>query len=119
MTILPESWSVRQIEKEFKVTNWMARTAKRLQAESRVMASPNAKLGRKLSEEVKKSVHDFYLSDEISRVMPGMKDCISVYSETEGKRVPVQKHLVLCNLKEAYKCFQPEFPDKYRILKVH
>ena len=44
LTPLTRSWSIRQIEKELKVTNWMARTAKRLQSEVGIMASPNARM---------------------------------------------------------------------------
>ena len=110
LTIMPRSWSVRKLESEFKVSNWMARTAKRLQTEVGVMASPNAKPGRKLSDDIVKTINDYYLSDSVSCEMPGMKDCVSVYSKTEGKKVQVQKHLVLCNLKEAYQNFRSTFP---------
>ena len=47
---------------------------------------------------------DVYLSDEISRVMPGRKDCVSVMT-AEGKREQRQKRLLLCSLKEAYEHF--------------
>ena len=36
--------------------------------------------------------------------MPGMKDYVSV--KKDGVRVHEQKHLVLCNLKEAYHLFK-------------
>ena len=58
LTIMPRSWSVRKLESEFKVSNWMARTAKRLQTEVGVMASPNAKPGRKLSDDIVKTIND-------------------------------------------------------------
>ena len=85
LTLLPRTWNIGQIEKEFKVTNWMARTAQRLQSKFPIMASPNARAGRKLSDDVPKLVREFYLSDQVSRIMPGKKDYISVYSPSEEK----------------------------------
>ena len=41
--------------------------------------------------------------------MPGKKDCISV--RIEGKRVSVQKRLVLCNLKELHRSFKDRNPE--------
>ena len=111
LTILPKSWSIRQIEQEFKVTHRMAQTAKNLQVERGVMASPNPKPGRKLNGDLIQSIQDFYLSDTVSRVMPGIKDYMSVYSPEEERRIHKQKQLVLCNLKEAYQQFRTEFPE--------
>ena len=42
--------------------------------------------------------------------MPGTKDCLSVLGSV-GKRVLIQKRLVLCNLKEAYSEFKTQHPD--------
>ena len=69
------------------MTHWMAQTAKNLQVERGVMASPNPKPGRKLNGDLIKSIHDFYLSDTVSRVMPGIKDYVSVYSPEEERRI--------------------------------
>ena len=85
LTILPKNWSIRQIEQKFKVTHWMAQTAKNLQVERGVMASPNPKPGRKLNGDLIKSIHDFYLSDTVSRVMPGIKDYVFMYSPEEER----------------------------------
>ena len=75
----------------------MAQTAKNLQVERGVMASPNPKPGRKLN-------------GTVGRVMPGIKDYVSVYSAEEERRIH-KKQLVLCNLKEAYQQFRTEFPE--------
>ena len=56
-----------------------------------------------------KLVIDFYESDDISRTMPGKKDFVSV--RQEGKRIYVQKRLVLSNLKEVYHAFKDTFPS--------
>ena len=65
------------------------------------MAKPEAKNGKKLSEETLELVHSFYEGDEYSKQMLGKKDCISV-----GIKQYKQKHLVLCNLKEMHTTFK-------------
>lgn len=42
------------------------------------MEGPNPKPGKSLSTETVETVHSFYERDEVSRVMPGMKDCVTV-----------------------------------------
>ena len=42
--------------------------------------------------------------------MPGKKDFVSV--KQEGKRVQVQKRLMLSNLREVYREFKEKFPDR-------
>ena len=42
--------------------------------------------------------------------MPGKKDFVSV--KKEGKRLHVQKRLVLSNLREVYRGFKEKFPDQ-------
>ena len=49
--------------------------------------------------ETEEAVKAFYLSDNISHVMPGKKDFLSVVG-ADGKREHRQKRLVLCNLRE-------------------
>ena len=65
------------------------------------MSVPETKYQRHISDDIKKIVGDFYLEDDISRVLAGMKDTKSV--KEGGKRVKKQKRLLLANLKELYK----------------
>ena len=53
-------------------------------------------------------VQNFYESDEISRVMPGKKDCVSI--KVNDTRISIQKRLLLGNLKEVYQQFKDQFP---------
>lgn len=46
---------------------------------------------------------------KISRILPGMKDCISVRTEN-GEKVKISKRLVLYNLKELYQSYKEKFP---------
>ena len=55
-------------------------------------------------------VQEFYECDEVSRIMPGKKDFVSV-RQGDG-RVHMQKRLVLSNLKEVYQLFKQKYPTK-------
>ena len=76
----------------------MARQTKKLVLEKGFLSCPNPKPGNPLPERIKQLVSDVHLSDEISRMLPGRKDCVS-FMNAEGKRVTRQKRLLLCNLK--------------------
>ena len=106
LTVLPKSWSIRQIESEFGTSNYMARAAKKLVEEKGILSTPNPKPGKATSEDVVTEIHAFYNSDDISRQMPGKRDCVSM--NVAGEKVKVQKRLILCNLKEAYRKFKDE-----------
>ena len=105
LTVLPNSWSLCKIMQEFGVSNYMARCAKKLVAEKGILSTPNLKHGRCLPAATENLVKAFYHSDNISRVMPGRKDYVSVMT-AEGKREHCQKRLLLCNLKELYEQFK-------------
>ena len=72
------------------------------------MSTPNPNHGHGLSNETITMVQNYYESDDISRVMPGKKDCISV--KVDDRRILVQKRLLLGNLKEVYQQFKDQFP---------
>jgi hypothetical protein len=73
------------------------------------LSDPNPKKGKLVDEQVVRIVKGFYPSEEISRIMPGKKDVVSVM--IDGERKHLQKHLVLCNLKEAYTNFKEKYPN--------
>ena len=127
LTILPQSCSIRKIETEFGVSNFMARTAKKLVREKGILSTPNPKLSHSITQTKVDLVGSFYESDESSRLMPGMKDFVSVkqpdgkrdesdessrlmpgmknfvsVKQLDGKRVHIQKQLILSNLRELY-----------------
>ena len=59
-----------------------------------------------MSPETTELVKRFYESNEQSRILPGMKDVVSI-----GKKVYERKRLILCNLSELYSNFKLEYPD--------
>lgn len=104
LTTIPKSWNIKKIENEFHVSNRMARKAKSLVKEKGIMSCPDPKPGKTLDQNVADKVKDFYNSDDVSRIMPGKKDFVSM--KVNGKKEHVQKRLVLLNLKECYELFK-------------
>lgn len=79
LTLLPEDWSARKIEAEFGCSFHMANTSKKLQEEKGLLSIPNPKLpSNALPNGTKEMVENFYLEDDISRMMPGKNDCVSM-----------------------------------------
>ena len=109
LTVLPKRWTIRKIQEEFGASNYMVHKAKELVREKGILSTPNPKPGNTLTAETIDLVIKFYEYDEVSRMMPGCKDFVSV-RKAEG-RVHVQKRLVLSNLKETYQLFKEKYPD--------
>lgn len=110
LTCLPENWGIRKIMREFNASNYMVRQAKKLLKEKGILESPNPKPGKALSKAIVDTVKSFYENDEISRIMPGIKDCMTVV-DLNGIKTKMSKRLILCNLKEAYSLFKEKFSD--------
>jgi len=110
LTVLPKSWSIRKTVEEFHASNYMVRRAKKLVKEKGIQSTPNPRSGKNLPNDIVDNVKEFYCNDRVSRLMPGMKDFVSVL--VNGKRQQIQKRLVLCNLKEAYEQFKQKYPDQ-------
>jgi hypothetical protein len=49
--VLPKSWSIRRIRQEFKASNYIVWTSRKLVAEKGILSSPNLKPGEVLSPE--------------------------------------------------------------------
>ena len=89
----------------------MVKKARALKKEKGIFPDVSPKKAKKLSEETKRRVIDFYNDDEVSRVCPGKKDFVSVIN-SEGKREHVQKRLLLANLRELYLHFKEKSGDE-------
>ena len=97
LTVLPKSWSIKKVARVFGVSQYLVRHANKLVTEKGILSShPNPKPhGKVPSSTSVEKVKLFYLSDNISRVMPDKKDFLSVLG-ADGKRVHQQKRLLLC-----------------------
>ena len=71
---------------EFNCSQRMAIQAHHILKEKGMLASPNPKLGRVLSEKVKSLVLEYYCSDDTSKVLLGKNDCLVVQTEREKSR---------------------------------
>ncbi|XP_046689161.1 uncharacterized protein LOC124375086, partial [Homalodisca vitripennis] len=100
------NWSRTKIKDAFEVSDYSARQAQKLYKEKGLLAEPEPRRGKKLSPEVVELVTNFYQSDEQSRVLPGMKDVVSL-----GKKKYEKKRLILSNLNEIFANFKREHPD--------
>lgn len=108
LTIVPDHWSLRKTAREFNTTVHYARKAKDLLESGGLFAQPQQQLGKRLSTTTAEKIKEFYNSDGVCRVMPGIKDTISV--KINGIRQRVQKKLLLLGLKELYVLFKTENP---------
>lgn len=84
LTSIPVKWSNRKMAKEFGVSRRMVAAARKLQNEKGFCTHPDKKKGRAMSLDLIAKVEEYYLSDEVSRVMPGVKAFKSV--KIDGKR---------------------------------
>ena len=94
------------MQNKFRVSDYMVRTAKYLVNEKRILPTPNLKPEKTLHGQIFKAVIDLY-NNKISRVMPYIKDFVSVKS-AGGTRIHLQKRWILAYLKEIYQMFKKE-----------
>ena len=105
LTLILDSWSVEKAAQCFGVTKYQVKKARKMK-EKGILLILEKKKGRALSEETKEFATNFYQDEEVTQVMPGKKDCISV-----SKNVHKQKHLVLYNFKELFSMFKTRYPS--------
>lgn len=98
------------MQKEFTVLRRMASMAKNLRKSSCYASRPQPKKAQnKLPFDNLDKIEQFYESDEISRVMPGRKDNITIVKD--GVRESVQKRLLLFDLKVIHEKFKTKYLD--------
>ena len=71
-----------------------AREAKDLIANSGIFSIPTKKRGNLLPADTVNSVKSFYERDDVSRIMPGLKDYLSI-KQINGKREHTEKYYCL------------------------
>ena len=103
LTMAPD-WPRAHVAKYFNVSEHMVCEARKLAREKGILALPEPKRGKCLSNEVENLTKLFYENDEYLWLMPGAKDYVSV-----TRNVHQQKRLLLCNLKELYHSYKEKF----------
>ena len=84
-----------------------AMNVKKLVSEHGILILPNPKRWKALPLETKTLVKTVYEHDDISRMMPGIKDFEAVKND-DGTRVHVQKRILLYNINKLYAEFTVE-----------
>ncbi|KYQ54441.1 hypothetical protein ALC60_06673 [Trachymyrmex zeteki] len=107
LTITPKSWSVKKLSEEFHCSWKFAKKAKDLRETGGIFAETTARNGKFLPTSYVQKIVDFYESDTNSRVIPGMKDVISVKNE-DGRCL---KRLLLFDLRGLFLAFKESNPD--------
>lgn len=103
------SWSYKKIEDTFpSATRHMIGIAKNIARDKGLIGDPNPKQHPSLDENVIDTIVSLYQSDDYTQCMPGKKDYVSI--KVDGKSIPIQKRLVLNNLKELYEIFTSTYP---------
>ena len=109
LTSVPSQWSAWRISKTFACSYTIAREALKLRQLFGPGSCPGLKEGHRIPSDVKQKVTEFYTAQDISRELPGRKDCVTV--RTGGLREVKQKRLLLLSLREAYAAFREEQPE--------
>ena len=100
MTLVPPSWTIKDSSSYFGVPESMIKKTRKLKSKKGLLAEPNKRLGKKISEDTVKCILDFYQSNKYSRCCPGKKEFVSI--TIDGVKCHKQKRLLLINLKELH-----------------
>lgn len=90
-------WTMKRVRSEFNVSRRLVRQAIKLRSKFGPGSHPKPKEGHCLKSETIKLIEELYLSDAVSRVMPEMKDYISVVFK-DGLRRQEQKKRFFYNI---------------------
>ena len=110
LTIVPCDLPICKVAEAFNVSEYTARQARELRLPKGILSMPERKQRAGISQETKQTVLAFYESEEISRLLPGKKDCVSIRLPDKTK-IKKQKRLLLSNISEIYAQFKKENPD--------
>lgn len=110
LTMLPLSWTPFYAGKLFACKSELVTKAQNIRRLRGVLSVPEQRVGTKrISEEATKVVKEFYLSEKVSRTMPG-KDDVIVVREKGKEKEKRQKQLLMMNLSECYALFKSSNP---------
>ena len=110
LTLVPDDWLVSRTVELFNVSEKSVKQARELKKEKGILATPKNYTREGIYSETKKLVTEFYEHEEVSRICPEKKDCISIKLE-DRSNLKVQKRLLLANLSEIYSLFKSEFSN--------
>lgn len=106
LTLFANNFKNIDIQNFFESSRRQVDNACELKEQKGILSLLDPKIGRGLTEEVKKRVEAFYVDETNVRILPGIKDCVSV---SKGEKV--QKRLILCNLRELFTLYKNQYAD--------
>lgn len=110
LSILPCTWTSHRIKETFNCSWNIAEKVTKLRQVSGIPLEPVIKTRQcSLPDQTIQLVKDMFRCEEISRIMPGKKDFVTI--RENGTKSQVQKRLLLVTLNEAYQLFKEKFPD--------
>lgn len=100
-------YTIEKTANLFKTSKYLVKESRKLKKLYGIFPDiPHISKGKVITKETKKIIQNFYSSDEISRLCPGRKDCLSVKNPETRQKEHLQKRLVLMNLKEAFSLYR-------------
>jgi hypothetical protein len=108
LTSLPKSVTIAEMVEKFKCSQYMAKLVSQLRRDKGPFSAPTKKefINSKLTQETKQLVIDFYVTDENSRVMPGMRDTIYIKNPITGMKEKKAKRQMLMSQADFYAEFR-------------
>jgi hypothetical protein len=120
LTLTPSSWNHEKISEHFNCSPRSSRLARNIKKNRGILPTITPHTGRKISDEVKRKIVDFYEHDDSSRQCAGKKEFKSIKMPETGKRLHIQKRLLLGNIKELHSIFLSQNQDvKVRRLQYY
>ena len=113
LQILPLSpFGIDRTADFFETSKYMVKKSRKLKDERGIFPeTPKLSKGKRVTPEDRRSIIEFYESDEVSRLCAGSKDFVMVRNE-DGEKVKKQKRLILGNLREIYVSYKSLVGDK-------
>lgn len=95
LSVLPKSWTANQLKTKTGVSYYVAKRVKQLVEDKGILCLVPSKTYKRLDPDIQQKIENFYISDEISRCMPGIKDFIRHI--VDGLKITVSV-IINCNL---------------------
>ena len=85
LTLAPEDWAIPKTVGFFNVSEHAVNQARNLKKEKGILETPFNYYRQGLDKETKECVAEFYERDDVIRMCPGKKDCISIRKKDGSK----------------------------------
>lgn len=94
LTIVPRDIPATSVASFFNCSKFIVKKSKDISETKGVYETTEKRKGRAIEQDIKQIVEKFYLRDDVSRTMPGVKDVVSIRNP-DGSKVKQTKRLML------------------------